>query len=64
MRTENKPDKRLNPVHDKRMKAIVNRPDLPGFVDSDDLPCVVNDCKPFRNIQENNSADLDYCGCR
>ena len=38
-------------------------PDLLGFVDSDDLPCVVNDCQPFRNIQESNSGGFDHCGC-
>jgi hypothetical protein len=38
--------------------------DLLGFVDSDDLPRVVNDCGQFRNNQESSNADLDRSGCR
>ena len=39
-------------------------PDLPGFVDSDDLPRVVNDCEQFRNNQESSSAGRDHRGGR
>jgi hypothetical protein len=39
-------------------------PGLPGFVDSDDLLRVVNDCEQFRNNQENSNAGLDHSGCR
>ena len=38
--------------------------DLLGFVDSDDLPRVVNDCAQFRNNQESSNAGLDHRGCR
>jgi hypothetical protein len=39
-------------------------PDLLGFVDSDDLPRVVNDCEKFQNNQESSSAGLDHSGCK
>jgi len=39
-------------------------PDLLGFVDSDDLPRVVNDYEQFRNNQENSNAGLDHSDCR
>ena len=39
-------------------------PDLLGFVDSDDLPRVVNDCEQFRNNQESSNAGLDHSDCR
>jgi len=39
-------------------------PDLLGFVDSDDLPRVVNDCEQFRNIQESSNVGLDHSDCR
>jgi hypothetical protein len=39
-------------------------PDLFGFVDSDDLPRVVNDYALFWNNQESSNADLDHKGCR
>jgi hypothetical protein len=38
--------------------------DLLGFVDSDDLPRVVNDYEQFRNNQENSNAGLDHSDCR
>jgi len=38
--------------------------DLFGFVDSDDLPRVVNDGEPFRNIQESSNAGPDHSGYR
>jgi len=39
-------------------------PDLLGFVDSDDLPRVVNDCEQFRNNQGSSNAGLDHSDCR
>jgi len=39
-------------------------PDLLGFVDSDDLPRVVNDCEQIRNNQESSNAGLDHSDCR
>ena len=38
--------------------------DLLGFVDSDDLPRVVNDCELFRNNRESSNAGLDHSDCR
>jgi len=38
--------------------------DLRGFVDSDDLLRVVNDCEQFRNIQENSNVGLYHSGYR
>ena len=38
--------------------------DLRGFVDSDDLLRVVNDCEQFRNIQESSNVGLDHSGYR
>lgn len=39
-------------------------PDLLGFVDSDDLLRVVNDCEQIRNNQESSNSGLDHSDCR